>query len=41
LVQNLIVEKPEEYLFSSVRNNADMDSLTEVVLESSQQITYG
>jgi REP element-mobilizing transposase RayT len=39
-VQDLIVEKPEDYLFSSARNYADLDSYIEVVLESSQQITY-
>lgn len=39
-VQDLIVEKPEDYLFSSARNYAELDSLLDVVLESSRLITY-
>lgn len=39
-VKELIVEKPEDYLFSSARNYAGLDSYLDVVLETQQQITY-
>ena len=39
-VRNMIVEKPEDYIFSSARNYAGLDSMLEVVLESSRLITY-
>jgi len=39
-VKALIVEKPEDYLFSSARNYAGKDALIEVVLESQRLITY-
>lgn len=39
-VQDLIVEKPEDYLFSSARNYAGLDALIEIVEESSKLITY-
>ncbi|MFC2151982.1 transposase [Bacteroidota bacterium] len=39
-VQDLIIEKPEDYLFSSARNYAGLDALIEVIEESSKLITY-
>ena len=39
-VEEMIVVKKEDYLFSSARNYAEMDSILDVVLESTQQITY-
>ena len=39
-VQDLIVERPEDYLFSSARNYAGLDSLIEIVEESGKLITY-
>jgi len=39
-VKELIVEKPEDYLFSSARNYAGLDSYLDIVLETQQQITY-
>lgn len=38
-VEDMIVQNPEDYLFSSARNYADMDSLMEVVVESMPLIT--
>lgn len=38
-VDDMIVQNPEDYLFSSARNYADMDYLLEVVVESSPLIT--
>jgi len=38
-VNDLIVEKEEDYLFSSARNYADLDSLIEIIKESKQLIT--
>jgi len=38
-VEEMIVEKPEDYLFSSARNYADLSNYLDVVLESSRQIT--
>jgi len=38
-VKEMIVSKPEDYLFSSARNYAGMDSLLDIVLETSQLIT--
>ena len=39
-VRNLIVENPEDYLFSLARNYAELDSMIDVVLETAQKITY-
>jgi len=39
-VQDMIIEKPEEYMFSSARNYAEKDYLIEIVLESPRLITY-
>jgi REP element-mobilizing transposase RayT len=39
-VKDLIVENAEDYLFSSARNYAELDSLIDIVLETSQLITY-
>lgn len=39
-VMEMIVSKEEDYLFSSARNYADLDYLLEIILESSQLITY-
>ena len=39
-VYDMIVEKEEDYLFSSARNYADLDSLVDIIKESSQLITY-
>ena len=39
-VNDMIVDKEEDYLFSSARNYADLDSLIDVIKESSQLITY-
>ncbi len=39
-VNEMIVEREEDYLFSSARNYADLDSLIYVIKESSQLITY-
>ncbi len=39
-VKELIVEKPEDYWFSSARNYAELDSLLEIVQESGKLITY-
>ena len=39
-VNEMIVEREEDYLFSSARNYADLDSLIDVIKESSQLITY-
>ena len=33
-VEEMIVEKPEDYLFSSARNYADLDGLLDIVLET-------
>ena len=38
-VEDMIVQNPEDYLFSSARNYADMDSLLDVVVESMPTIT--
>lgn len=38
-VREMIVSNPEDYLFSSARNYAGMDSLIDIVLETSQLIT--
>lgn len=39
-VEELIVENPEDYFFSSARNYAGLDNFLEIVLESVKQITY-
>ncbi len=36
----LIIKNQEDYLFSSARNYTESDSLTDIVSESVQQITY-
>jgi len=36
----MIVQNPEDYLFSSARNYADLDYLLEVIIESSRIVTY-
>jgi hypothetical protein len=37
-VEEMIVQNPEEYMFSSARNYADLDYLLEVEVESPQLI---
>jgi REP element-mobilizing transposase RayT len=39
-VEELIVERPEDYFFSSARNYAGLDNYLEIVLESVKQHTY-
>jgi REP element-mobilizing transposase RayT len=39
-VKELIVERPEDYLFSSARNYAGLDNYLEIVMESVKQRTY-
>jgi hypothetical protein len=39
-VQDMLVEKPEEYLLSSARNYADQPGLLEIILETPQLKTY-
>jgi len=39
-VEEMIVSKPEDYVFSSARNYADLSALLEIVVESSRQVTY-
>jgi REP element-mobilizing transposase RayT len=39
-VNNLIVERPEDYIFSSARNYAGLDNYLDIVLESVKQNTY-
>jgi REP element-mobilizing transposase RayT len=39
-VVDMIVDKEEDYLFSSARNYAERSSLIEIILESQQLITY-
>jgi hypothetical protein len=39
-VEELLVERPEDYLFSSARNYAGLYNYLEVVLESVKQHTY-
>ncbi len=39
-VKEMVVQHPEDYLFSSARNYADLDSLLDIVIESHQLITY-
>ncbi len=39
-VKDLIVERPEDYIFSSARNYAGLDNYLEIVLESVKQNTY-
>ena len=39
-VKDLIVCQPEDYLFSSARNYAELDSLLDIVLETGRLITY-
>ena len=40
-VRDMLVEKPEEYLFSSARNYAELPSLLDIILETQQLKTYG
>lgn len=39
-VKDLIVERPEDYLFSSARNYADLGAYLDIVIESSRLISY-
>jgi hypothetical protein len=39
-VEDMIVLRPEDYLLSSARNYAELNSLLDIVLVSSQQVTY-
>ena len=39
-VEEMIVSKPEDYMFSSARNYADFDYLLEVIIESVRLRTY-
>jgi hypothetical protein len=39
-VEELIVEKPEDYFFSSARNYAGLSNYLEIVLETVKQRTY-
>lgn len=39
-VEELVVENPEDYFFSSARNYAGLDNYLEIVLESVKQHTY-
>ena len=39
-VHEMLVEKPEEYLFSSARNYAELSSLLDIILETPQLKTY-
>jgi|WetSurMetagenome_2_1015567.scaffolds.fasta_scaffold351124_2 putative transposase len=39
-VKELIVEKPEDYIFSSARNYAGLDNYLEIVIESVKRSTY-
>jgi len=39
-VKAMIVEKPEEYLFSSARNYASKEALLDIVIESQRLVTY-
>jgi putative transposase len=39
-VEEMIVSKPEEYVFSSARNYTDLSVLLEIVMESSRQVPY-
>ncbi len=38
-VEEMLVEKPEDYMFSSARNYADLDNYLEIIIESSRLIT--
>jgi len=40
-VHDMIVDKPEEYLFSSARNYAELPVLLDIILETTQLKTYG
>ncbi|MGQ1786750.1 MULTISPECIES: REP-associated tyrosine transposase [unclassified Saccharicrinis] len=39
-VEDMMVAYPEDYLFSSARNYAELPYLLEVILESQQMVTY-
>jgi REP element-mobilizing transposase RayT len=39
-VKELIVERPEDYIFSSARNYAGLDNYLDIILESVKQINY-
>jgi putative transposase len=39
-VEEMIVEKPEDYLFSSARNYAGLENLLEILIETPMLITY-
>jgi REP element-mobilizing transposase RayT len=40
-VQEMLVEKPEEYLFSSARNYAELPSALDIIIETPELKTYG
>jgi len=37
----MLVEKPEDYLFSSARNYAELPSILDIILETPELKTYG
>jgi len=39
-VEEMIVSKAEDYLFSSARNYAELSNWLDIVVESSKQVTY-
>ncbi|NPD48146.1 hypothetical protein [Lentimicrobium sp. S6] len=39
-VQDMIVEKPEDYLFSSARNYAELSSVLDIILETPELKNY-
>jgi len=39
-VEEMIVEKPEDYMFSSARNYADLDGLLDVIIETRKVRSY-
>jgi len=39
-VREMIVKNPEDYLFSSARNYAEMDALLDIVVETPQLVAY-
>ena len=39
--KDMLVEKPEDYLFSSARNYAELSSVLDIILETPDQIAIG
>jgi len=39
-VQDMLVQEPQDYLFSSARNYAELPSLLDIILETPQLKTY-